>query len=140
MFFGGVINSTPNWIVMEYFIHGSLMDVLENKLFDISFQTMISLSLDIINGLDYLHKHCKISHGKLRSTNCLVISVYLLSCLATALKKFDNLIFTLTGRQVTDCQIIGICTRLYSETMVAGPVSNNDIIATLQLLQKNHAG
>ena len=73
-FFGITVDTVPNLIVMEYFPKGSLEDLLGNTLFELSFLTKLSLALDIIKGLDYLHKHCKITHGKLRSTNCMVIA------------------------------------------------------------------
>ena len=71
-FYGIVVETMHPCVIEEYFPRGSLADLLENPWLDLNCQTKISLALDIANGLHYLHKNCGISHGRLRSTNCMV--------------------------------------------------------------------
>ena len=78
-FYGIVVDAEPNLILTEYFVKGSLDDVLDNDFAILNFQMKVSMALDVITALDYLHNYCKITHGRLRSTNCMVTR-YLIQC------------------------------------------------------------
>lgn len=58
-------------IVMEYMENGSLEDLLNREKVPISREDVVQISLDVANGLIYLHQR-KIIHRDLKSANVLV--------------------------------------------------------------------
>lgn len=76
--FHGACLDIPNCILSEYCAKGSLQDILENENVKIDTSFKMSLIMDIIRGMIYLHNSDIKSHGTLKSTNCLVDSRFVL--------------------------------------------------------------
>ena len=53
-------------------LQGSLEDLLANDTVRLGWDFKYSLLKDICRGMDYLHRSALESHGRLKSTNCLV--------------------------------------------------------------------
>ncbi|KAL1023443.1 hypothetical protein UPYG_G00040910 [Umbra pygmaea] len=58
-------------MVMDYCPRGSLFDILANPNMRLDWMFKSSLLIDLIKGMKYLHMH-GLSHGRLKSPNCLV--------------------------------------------------------------------
>ncbi|KAM7534358.1 hypothetical protein Aperf_G00000107787 [Anoplocephala perfoliata] len=71
---------TPNTcnLVFEYCYRGSLQDVIHNKSNILDWDLKLSLMTDFVKGMEYLHGTCHKAHGRLKSTNCLVNSRWVL--------------------------------------------------------------
>ncbi|ELT96795.1 hypothetical protein CAPTEDRAFT_124162 [Capitella teleta] len=77
--FIGVCIDIPNQcLITEYCQKGSLQDVLENEQFKLDAMFKFSLMQDIVRGMAYLHSSDIKSHGKLKSSNCVVDSRFVL--------------------------------------------------------------
>ncbi|XP_063929420.1 atrial natriuretic peptide receptor 1 isoform X2 [Zophobas morio] len=76
--FYGACLDIPNCILSEYCPKGSLQDILENENVQIDTTFKMSLIMDIVRGMNYLHNSVIKSHGALKSTNCLVDSRFVL--------------------------------------------------------------
>ncbi|XP_077996436.1 atrial natriuretic peptide receptor 2-like [Glandiceps talaboti] len=77
--FVGVCPDSPNvCILMQYCSKGSLQDILENDDIKLDWLFKTSLLSDIALGMDYLHKSTLVSHGHLKSSNCVVDSRWVL--------------------------------------------------------------
>lgn len=61
-------------ILTSYCARGSLEDVLANEDLFLDHMFISSLVSDILKGIIYLHDSDIVSHGNLRSSNCLVDS------------------------------------------------------------------
>lgn len=74
--FYGACFDLPNFILIEYCPRGSLKDVLEGQFssMKLDWPFRLSLMMDLVNGMNYLHKSPIKSHGALKSSNCLVDS------------------------------------------------------------------
>ncbi|CAH0562272.1 unnamed protein product [Brassicogethes aeneus] len=70
-FYGASVD-IPNCIVTEYCPRGSLQDILENDKINLDWMFKMSLLMDIVRGIVYLHNSPIKSHGALKSSNCLV--------------------------------------------------------------------
>ncbi|KRZ71307.1 Atrial natriuretic peptide receptor 2, partial [Trichinella papuae] len=77
-FVGACIDSPHYCIVTEYCPKGSLQDILENAGIKLDKMMIYSLMHDIIKGMVFIHSTDIRSHGKLKSTNCVVDSRFVL--------------------------------------------------------------
>lgn len=73
-FIGASIDHGSVIIFTTYCARGSLEDVLANEDLHLDHMFISSLVSDILKGLIYLHDSEIISHGNLRSSNCLIDS------------------------------------------------------------------
>ncbi|XP_060537120.1 atrial natriuretic peptide receptor 2-like isoform X2 [Cylas formicarius] len=79
-FYGACLDSpnSPNCILTEYCPRGSLQDILENEEYKLDWTFRISLIMDLVRGMHYMHGTDIKSHGALKSPNCLVDSRFVL--------------------------------------------------------------
>ena len=73
-FIGACVDRPHVCILMMYCMRGSLQDVLENDKFKLTWDFKISIATDICKGMQYLHSSVIGSHGRLKSSNCVVDS------------------------------------------------------------------
>ncbi|XP_054638406.1 atrial natriuretic peptide receptor 1 [Dunckerocampus dactyliophorus] len=77
--FIGACIDTPNiCIITEYCPRGSLQDILENDSITLDWMFKYSLINDIVKGMVFLHNSVIVSHGKLKSSNCVVDNRFVL--------------------------------------------------------------
>ncbi|KAJ8923609.1 hypothetical protein NQ315_010188, partial [Exocentrus adspersus] len=76
--FYGACLDIPNCILTEYCPKGSLQDILENEQVKLDWTFRMSLIMDLVRGMHYLHRSPIKSHGALKSSNCLVDSRFVL--------------------------------------------------------------
>ncbi|XP_077978153.1 atrial natriuretic peptide receptor 1-like [Glandiceps talaboti] len=78
------------YLVWQYCPKGSLQDVLENDDVKLDHAFKISFIMDIVKGMEYLHKskHGNGSHGNLKSPNCLVDSRWVVKITDYGLPSF----------------------------------------------------
>lgn len=76
-FFGASLD-IPNCVLTEYCPKGSLQDILENDQVKLDLTFRMSLIMDLVRGMHYLHSSPIKSHGALKSSNCLVDSRFVL--------------------------------------------------------------
>ncbi|XP_046734564.1 guanylate cyclase 32E-like [Diprion similis] len=89
-FMGAVVEPGAIFIVTGYCARGSLRDLLQND--DLRLDPMFASSLvaDLLRGMIYLHDSDIISHGNLRSSNCLVDSRWVLQISDFGLHEFKS--------------------------------------------------
>ncbi|XP_061552061.1 LOW QUALITY PROTEIN: atrial natriuretic peptide receptor 1 [Phycodurus eques] len=71
-FIGACVDPPNTCIVTEYCPRGSLQDILENDSITLDWMFKYSLINDIVKGMLFLHNSVIVSHGKLKSSNCVV--------------------------------------------------------------------
>eukprot|EP00795_Rhopilema_esculentum_P009034 gene9034-16677_t len=76
-FIGAHVKPGRVLIVTQIAAHGSLEDVLENDNMKLETLFLLSLISDITKGMAYLHNSPILSHGSLKSSNCLIDSNWL---------------------------------------------------------------
>ncbi|XP_077563674.1 atrial natriuretic peptide receptor 1-like isoform X3 [Haemaphysalis longicornis] len=87
--FVGACVDVPNIaIITEYCPKGSLQDVLHNDSLRLEWLFRYSLINDIVKGMSYLHNSEIATHGRLRSSNCLVDSHFVLKITDFGLPTF----------------------------------------------------
>lgn len=87
-FIGACIDPPNVSILTEYCPKGSLQDVLHNESLDLDWMFRYSLINDIVKGMCYIHGGEIGSHGRLRSSNCLVDSHFVLKISDFGLPSF----------------------------------------------------
>ncbi|XP_074896948.1 atrial natriuretic peptide receptor 1 isoform X2 [Buteo buteo] len=87
--FIGACTDPPNiCILTEYCPRGSLQDILENESITLDWMFRYSLTHDIVKGMQFLHNGVIISHGNLKSSNCVVDSRFVLKITDYGLESF----------------------------------------------------
>ncbi|XP_019476836.1 atrial natriuretic peptide receptor 1-like, partial [Meleagris gallopavo] len=87
--FVGACTDPPNiCILTEYCPRGSLQDILENESITLDWMFRYSLTLDIVKGMQFLHNGVIMSHGNLKSSNCVVDSRFVLKITDYGLESF----------------------------------------------------
>nr|XP_042898097.1 atrial natriuretic peptide receptor 1-like isoform X2 [Parasteatoda tepidariorum] len=89
-FIGACIDSPNVAILTEYCPKGSLQDVLKNESLDLDWMFRYSLINDVVKGLNYLHSGEMGTHGRLRSSNCLVDSHFVVKLTDFGLPSFRH--------------------------------------------------
>ncbi|GFQ70546.1 atrial natriuretic peptide receptor 2 [Trichonephila clavata] len=89
-FIGACIDAPNVAILTEYCPKGSLQDVLKNESLDLDWMFRYSLINDIVKGLSYLHNGEMATHGRLRSSNCLVDSHFVVKLTDFGLPSFRH--------------------------------------------------
>ncbi|TFJ97774.1 cyclin-dependent kinase 16 [Platysternon megacephalum] len=87
--FVGACTDPPNiCILTEYCPRGSLQDILENESITLDWMFRYSLTTDIVKGMLFLHNGVIVSHGNLKSSNCVVDSRFVLKITDYGLESF----------------------------------------------------
>ncbi|GIY97229.1 atrial natriuretic peptide receptor 1 [Caerostris extrusa] len=89
-FIGACIDAPNVAILTEYCPKGSLQDVLKNESLDLDWMFRYSLINDIVKGLSYIHNGEMSTHGRLRSSNCLVDSHFVVKLTDFGLPSFRH--------------------------------------------------
>lgn len=89
-FIGASVETNSVAILTSYCARGSLYDVLNNEDLYLDHMFVSSLISDIVKGLIYLHDSDIVSHGNLRSTNCLVDSRWVCQISDFGLNEFRS--------------------------------------------------
>ncbi|VDK81468.1 unnamed protein product [Dibothriocephalus latus] len=77
-FFGCYLDSDTFNLVYKYCSHGSLRDILETKRVVLDVDFKLSLIKDLVKGMSFIHKSAIKTHGRLKSTNCVVTGRWVL--------------------------------------------------------------
>uniref|UniRef100_A0A336LM52 Guanylate cyclase n=1 Tax=Culicoides sonorensis TaxID=179676 RepID=A0A336LM52_CULSO len=77
-FYGACLEAPEACILTEFCPKGSLQDILENEQIKLDWMFKLSLMHDIAKGMTYLHSTEIVSHGNLKSSNCVVDSRFVL--------------------------------------------------------------
>uniref|UniRef100_A0A7N9AZY1 Guanylate cyclase n=1 Tax=Mastacembelus armatus TaxID=205130 RepID=A0A7N9AZY1_9TELE len=77
-FIGSCIDPPNMCIITEYCPRGSLQDLMESDSLTLDWMLRYSLINDIVKGMAFLHNSVIVSHGNLKSSNCVVDSRFVL--------------------------------------------------------------
>ncbi|XP_064478451.1 receptor-type guanylate cyclase Gyc76C-like isoform X2 [Ornithodoros turicata] len=75
-FIGACVEPNCIYTITEFCAKGNLQDILENDVIRLDNMFIASFVFDLIKGLQYLHESDLKVHGNLKSTNCLVTSLW----------------------------------------------------------------
>ncbi|XP_036439440.1 atrial natriuretic peptide receptor 1 isoform X2 [Colossoma macropomum] len=89
-FIGACIEPPNVCIVTEYCPRGSLQDILENESITLDWMFKYSLINDIVKGMAFLHNSVIVSHGNLKSSNCVVDNRFVLKITDYGLSSFKT--------------------------------------------------
>lgn len=89
-FVGASIEHSNIYILTNYCIRGSLENVLANQDLKLDHMFVSSLVFDIVKGLIFIHDSEIMSHGNLRSSNCLVDSRWCVKLTDFGLNEFKS--------------------------------------------------
>ncbi|KAG7469514.1 hypothetical protein MATL_G00129560 [Megalops atlanticus] len=87
-FIGACIDPPNICIITEYCPRGSLQDIMENESITLDWMFRYSLINDIVKGMAFLHNSVIVSHGNLKSSNCVVDSRFVLKITDYGLASF----------------------------------------------------
>uniref|UniRef100_A0A3P9I1J2 Guanylate cyclase n=1 Tax=Oryzias latipes TaxID=8090 RepID=A0A3P9I1J2_ORYLA len=87
-FIGACVDPPNICIITEYCPRGSLQDILENDSITLEWMFKFSLINDIVKGMVFLHNSVIFSHGKLKSSNCVVDNRFVLKITDYGLSTF----------------------------------------------------
>ncbi|KAJ8267843.1 hypothetical protein COCON_G00130150 [Conger conger] len=87
-FIGACIDAPNICIITEYCPRGSLQDIMENESITLDWMFRYSLINDIVKGMAFLHNSVIVSHGSLKSSNCVVDSRFVLKITDYGLASF----------------------------------------------------
>ncbi|KAM3858519.1 atrial natriuretic peptide receptor 1-like [Diretmus argenteus] len=93
-FIGACIDPPNMCIITEYCPRGSLQDLMESETITLDWMFRYSLISDIVKGMAFLHNSVIVSHGNLKSSNCVVDSRFVLKITdygLASLRKTDSL-------------------------------------------------
>ncbi|XP_015828911.1 atrial natriuretic peptide receptor 1 isoform X2 [Nothobranchius furzeri] len=77
-FIGACLDPPNMCIITEYCPRGSLQDLMESDGITLDWMFRYSLITDIVKGMAFLHNSVIVSHGSLKSSNCVVDSRFVL--------------------------------------------------------------
>ncbi|KAM4549856.1 atrial natriuretic peptide receptor 1 [Fundulus diaphanus] len=77
-FIGACLDPPNMCIITEYCPRGSLQDLMESDGITLDWMFRYSLVTDIVKGMAFLHNSVIVSHGNLKSSNCVVDSRFVL--------------------------------------------------------------
>uniref|UniRef100_A0A4W6DTB7 Guanylate cyclase n=1 Tax=Lates calcarifer TaxID=8187 RepID=A0A4W6DTB7_LATCA len=77
-FIGACIDPPNMCIITEYCPRGSLQDLMESDSITLDWMFRYSLINDIVKGMAFIHNSVIVSHGNLKSSNCVVDSRFVL--------------------------------------------------------------
>ncbi|MBN3317649.1 ANPRA protein, partial [Atractosteus spatula] len=89
-FIGACIDPPNICIITEYCPRGSLQDIMENESINLDWIFRYSLINDIVKGMEFLHNSVIVSHGNLKSSNCVVDSRFVLKITDYGLASFRS--------------------------------------------------
>ncbi|KAL2084551.1 hypothetical protein ACEWY4_020069 [Coilia grayii] len=87
-FIGACIDAPNICICTEYCPRGSLQDIMENESITLDWMFKYSLINDIVKGMAFLHNSVIVSHGNLKSSNCVVDNRFVLKITDYGLSSF----------------------------------------------------
>ncbi|KAJ8000203.1 hypothetical protein DPEC_G00202400 [Dallia pectoralis] len=87
-FIGACIDPPNICIISEYCPRGSLQDLMESESITLDWMFRYSLINDIVKGMAFLHNSVIVSHGNLKSSNCVVDSRFVLKITDYGLASF----------------------------------------------------
>ncbi|VDO00130.1 unnamed protein product [Rodentolepis nana] len=93
IFLGCYLSNNSFNLVQDYCHRGSLKDVVHNDSIIFDWEFKLSLITDFVKGMDYLHSTLIKAHGRLKSTNCVINSRWVLKITDFGIQH----IYTLTG-------------------------------------------
>ncbi|XP_062302021.1 atrial natriuretic peptide receptor 1 [Osmerus eperlanus] len=89
-FIGACIDPPNICIITEYCPRGSLQDLMESDSITLDWMFRYSLINDIVKGMAFLHNSVIVSHGNLKSSNCVVDSRFVLKITDYGLASFHR--------------------------------------------------
>ncbi|KAM6972862.1 atrial natriuretic peptide receptor 1 [Aplochiton taeniatus] len=89
-FIGACIDPPNICIITEYCPRGSLQDLMESESITLDWMFRYSLINDIVKGMAFLHNSVIVSHGNLKSSNCVVDSRFVLKITDYGLASFHK--------------------------------------------------
>ncbi|XP_064638662.1 atrial natriuretic peptide receptor 1-like isoform X2 [Lineus longissimus] len=89
-FIGACTEYPDIYIITQYCTKGSLQDVLENEDIKITDQFKMSFAADICKGMTYIHNSSLGSHGRLKSSNCVIDSRWVCKITDFGLEHFKS--------------------------------------------------
>ncbi|XP_060579361.1 atrial natriuretic peptide receptor 1-like [Ruditapes philippinarum] len=87
-FLGACFDTPSPFMLFLYCPKGSLQDILENDEIKLDSTFKYSLTMDLVQGMIYIHNSKLMVHGRLKSSNCLVDNRWTLKITDYGIEKF----------------------------------------------------